>query len=68
MARTLYHGSPYMIGEAYHALGAWTEEYAYTITGICRKVCLRREGDLDDYLIEIQFPVEKQATETPFFR
>jgi len=59
MASTLYHGSPYLIGEAYHALGAWIEEHTYTITGTCRKVCLRREGDLDDYLIEIQFPVEK---------
>src|SRR5262249_33564966 len=67
MASTLYHGSPYRIGEAYHALGAWIEAHAYTITGICRKVILRREGRLDDSLIEIQFPVEKLATETPFF-
>lgn len=59
LASTLYHGNPYQIGEAYYALGAWIEEHAYSINGICRKICLRREEDLDDYLIEIQFPIEK---------
>ncbi len=62
MASTLHHGSPYMIEGAYHALGAWIEGNSYTITGTCRKVCLRREGDFSEYLIEVQFPVEKNTT------
>lgn len=60
MASILYHGSPYLIEGAYHALGAWIEKNAYTISGTCRKVILRREGGLENSLIEIQFPVEKQ--------
>ncbi len=59
MASTIFHGNPYMIEGAYLALGAWIESNAYTITGVCRKLILRREGELDDSLIEIQFPVEK---------
>jgi DNA-binding transcriptional MerR regulator len=59
MASTIFSGNPYMIEGAYLALGAWIESNAYTITGICRKLILRREGGLDDSLIEIQFPVER---------
>jgi DNA-binding transcriptional MerR regulator len=59
MATTLFSGNPYMIEGAYLALGAWIESNAYTITGVCRKLILRRDGGLDNSLIEIQFPVEK---------
>ncbi len=59
MASTIFSGNPYMIEDAYLSLGAWIEANAYTITGVCRKIILRREGGLDNSLIEIQFPVEK---------
>jgi len=58
MASTVYHGSPHAIVEAYQALGTWIQANGYTITGPCRKVCLRWSGELSDYLTEIQFPVE----------
>lgn len=59
MATLLYHGSPYAMMDAYQSLGLWLQENDYTITGPCRKVCLRREGDFDSYITEIQFPVEE---------
>src|SRR5579883_164122 len=52
VASTIYHGNPYMIEDAYHSLGAWIEANAYSVTGICRKVILNREGGLDNSLIE----------------
>lgn len=61
MAAAVYRGSPYNIIVAYQALGAWIQNNAYTITGLCRKVCLQWEGDLNDYITEIQFPVETQS-------
>ncbi len=60
MATLLYHGNPYSLGEAYQPLGAWIGANDYVISGSCRKVCLQREGDLDAYITEIQFPVEKR--------
>jgi len=60
MASALHRGSPYDIVEAYQALGRWIQENAYTIIGPTRKVCLQTEGDLNDYLTEIQFPVAAQ--------
>ena len=61
MASTLHHGSPYRMIEALQALGTWMETNRYTISGPRRGICLRREGDLDDYLTELQFPVEKMS-------
>jgi effector-binding domain-containing protein len=58
MASVIYHGSPHAIVEAYQTLGTWIEANGYTITGPCRKVCLRWSGEFSDYLTEIQFPVE----------
>ena len=49
-----------MMDKAYQALGAWMKTNAYTLVGPLRKVCLRREGDLNWYLTELQFTVEKQ--------
>ena len=59
-ATLLYQGNPYMMTEAYQPLGAWIVANDYAITGPCRQVCLQREGDLDSYVTEIQFPVEKK--------
>ncbi|HEX2622209.1 MAG TPA: MerR family transcriptional regulator [Phototrophicaceae bacterium] len=61
IACAVYRGTPYSIAEAYQAIGGWIEQQHYTITGACRKVCLQWEGNLDDYLTEIQFPVEVQS-------
>ena len=61
MASTIHHGHPALVMPAYQALGTWMENNAYTIVGPRRKICLRREEDLDDALTEIQFPVEKTA-------
>lgn len=61
MASALHRGSPYDIVEAFQAIGRWIQENAYTIAGPTRKVCLHTEGDLREYLTEIQFPVEIQA-------
>ncbi|GHO68143.1 MerR family transcriptional regulator [Ktedonobacter sp. SOSP1-52] len=60
MASILHHGSPHAIVEAYQALGTWIGVHGYTIAGPCRKVCLCWKGELNDYLTEVQFPVEKQ--------
>lgn len=59
MASTLHRGSPYNLFEVLQALGNWMEANGYTIIGPSRGVHLQREGSLDDYLTEIQFPVEK---------
>jgi len=60
MATLLYHGNPYMLSATYQPLGTWIQANEYVITGPCRKVCLQREGSLDSYITEIQFPVEKK--------
>lgn len=59
-ATLLYQGNPYTMTEAYQSLGTWIAANDYSITGPCRQVCLQREGALDSYLTEIQFPVEKK--------
>jgi len=59
-ATVLYQGNHYTMAEAYQPLGAWIAANDYAITGPCRHVCLRREGDPDTYVTEIQFPVEKK--------
>lgn len=59
MASTIHHGAPALVMPAYHAVGTWMENNAYTIVGPRRKICLRRGDTLDDSLTEIQFPVEK---------
>jgi DNA-binding transcriptional MerR regulator len=60
MASILHRGNPYTIIEALQVLGTWIEANHYTIVGGPRRaVCLRKDGNMDDYLTEIQFPVEK---------
>ena len=67
MATLLYQGNPYTIAEAYQPLGGWIQANDYIITGPCRNVCLQREGELDSYVTEIQFPVEKKDTTKTLF-
>ncbi|HTK07155.1 MAG TPA: MerR family transcriptional regulator [Ktedonobacteraceae bacterium] len=60
MASTLHRGNPYTIFEALQVLGTWIETNHYSILdGPRRVVCLRKDGDMNDYLSELQFPVEK---------
>jgi DNA-binding transcriptional MerR regulator len=59
MASTIHRGAPALVMPAYHSVGTWMENNAYTIVGQRRKICLRRGDTLDDFLTEIQFPVEK---------
>jgi DNA-binding transcriptional MerR regulator len=69
-ATLLYQGSPYTLTEAYQSLGTWIAANDYAIPGPCRQVCLQREGNLDSYLTEIQFPVEKKEvanSKHPFY-
>ena len=59
VASTLHAGHPALVLPAYQAVGTWMENNGYTIVGPRRKIFLRRGEQLDDVLIEIQFPVEK---------
>ncbi len=62
MASTLHRGHPYTIIEALQALGTWIETNNYALVGEHRRaICLRKEGDMNDYLTELQFPVEKRS-------
>jgi DNA-binding transcriptional MerR regulator len=67
MATLLYQGNPYTLSEAYQLLGTWIQANDYVITGPCRNVCLQRDGELDSYVTEIQFPVEKKDTTKSLF-
>ncbi|QBD80307.1 MerR family transcriptional regulator [Ktedonosporobacter rubrisoli] len=58
MASLIHHGNPHGSVEAYQALGVWIQTNGYTVTGPCRKLSLRWSGELDDYLTEIQYPIE----------
>ena len=59
VASTIHAGHPALVLPAYQAIGTWIENNGYTIVGPRRKLFLRRGEQLDDVLIEIQFPVEK---------
>ena len=60
MASILHYGSPYTTFETLQALGTWIETNRYTITGDLRRgVSIQHKGELDDFITEIQFPVEK---------
>jgi DNA-binding transcriptional MerR regulator len=64
MATLLHYGNPDIMMETYQALGTWIQLHDYVITGPCRKVCLHREGELDNYVTELQFPVERRDHES----
>ena len=61
-ACAIYKGPYEGIGEAYSAIMAWVENNGYQITGPDRELYLTSPADTDDpnqYITEIQFPVEK---------
>lgn len=63
MACTMHNGPFTTIGEAYNAIGKWSTDNGYRITGPCREVYLKpaKNGSQTDpeTVTEIQFPVEK---------
>lgn len=61
MACVVHHGSFNSLGNAYCSLLEWVEKYGYQIAGSTREVYLHyeREGDPNQYVTEVQIPVEK---------
>lgn len=61
MAAVVHRGSFATLSQAYGALFKWTDEHGYRIAGPNRELYLQyeRNGDPNDYVTEIQFPVEK---------
>jgi DNA-binding transcriptional MerR regulator len=61
MASTIHHGPFATIGQAHGALFEWVSANGYTIAGPAREVYLQyaRDGDQNDFITEIQCPVEK---------
>lgn len=61
MACTVHHGSFATIGGAYAALLGWIEVNGYRVVGPNRELYLRGGEEIDnpDYVIEVQFPIEK---------
>lgn len=61
MACVVHNGSFATLGQAYEAVGQWVESSGYRIVGPSREVYLKYErgGDPDEYVTELQFPVEK---------
>jgi effector-binding domain-containing protein len=61
MAGTVHRGSFATVGQAYGALIQWIQENGYRIAGPSRELYLQfdRTGDPNQYITEIQFPVEK---------
>ena len=61
MASTTHHGSFATFPDAYHALLRWIEANGYRVAGPNREVYLHyeRDGDPNQYVTEIQFPVAK---------
>jgi DNA-binding transcriptional MerR regulator len=64
MATIVRSGPGYESHRAFGAIGGWMEVNGYEIAGPCREVFLERitkPPDLDDALVEIQFPVRRAA-------
>jgi effector-binding domain-containing protein len=61
MACVVQHGSFAGFQRAYQALMNWIEANGYQITGPNREIYhqYERDGNPDDYVTEIQFPVAK---------
>ncbi|GHO63783.1 hypothetical protein KSC_026750 [Ktedonobacter sp. SOSP1-52] len=66
MVSVIHHGSFSMLHLAYNALLKWIENNGYTIAGPNRELNLAYDpnGDEAQYVTEIQFPVEKQETQS----
>ncbi len=62
MACTIHTGDDLFLGQAYAALYRWMKDNGYQVIGPPRQVHLRRGEHLDpnQYVTEVQFPVEKQ--------
>ena len=63
MACVVHHGSFDSLGEAYCTLLSWIEKHQYQIAGSTREVYLQyeRDGDPNQYVTEVQIPIEKIA-------
>ena len=61
MACTVHHGPPKMIIPAFQAMARWIETNHYRVSGPYREIYHRSElnGDTDEEVTEIQFPIEK---------
>ena len=61
MASVIHHGSFAGLSEAYNALTQWIAANGYRIAGPNREYYLQydRNGRQDDYVTELQFPVER---------
>lgn len=61
MAYVIHQGSFDSLGQAYNAILKWIETNGYQIVGSTREVYLQyeREGDPNQYVTEVQVPVEK---------
>jgi effector-binding domain-containing protein len=61
MASTIHQGTFVRIGQAHEAVVRWTQTNGYQISGPSREIYLQyeREGNPNDYLTEIQYPVTK---------
>lgn len=61
MACVIHQGSFASLGQAYNALLGWIEKNSYQIVGSTREIYLQyeRDGNPNQYLTEVQVPVEK---------
>lgn len=61
MASVVHQGAFASLGLAYRAMMNWIERNGYTIAGPCREIYLQyeRDGDPDQYVTEIQYPVAR---------
>ena len=62
MAYTIHTGDDLFLGQAYAALYRWMKDSGYRVIGPPRQVRLRHGEHMDpnQYITEVQFPVEKQ--------
>ena len=62
MAYTIHTGYDLFLGQAFAALYRWVKDSGYRVIGPPRQVRLRHGEHMDpnQYITEVQFPVEKQ--------
>jgi effector-binding domain-containing protein len=65
VASTIHTGYDLALGQAYVALYRWIKDNGYQVIGPARQVRLRHGEYVEptQYVTEVQFPIEKQATE-----
>ena len=61
MAVTIHHGAFTGLKQAHEAVIVWAEANGYRVSGPCREIYLQyaRDGNPNDYITEIQYPVTK---------